>query len=526
MAAAIIGGGGWTRLRSVGRGASGAVVSLAANDVSGELFVIKSAGEGAARQQLRREWSVMSGLSSPHVLKCLGFVQASGGCGGGEHQLFLEYAPGGSLADVVARNGGRLDEGAVRTYAADVLRGLDYLHGKLVVHGDVKGSNVLVGADGRAKLTDFGCARVAMPGGSKQPVLGGTPAFMAPEVARGEEQGLAADVWALGCTVIEMATGRAPWSDMDNVLPALHKIGYTDAVPDLPRWLSPEAKDFLRGCLQRRAGDRPTAAQLLQHPFISKSCGLNNKETVKATWVSPTSALDATLWESESSSTDGEEVDDMSSNSPTGRIRAMACSCQTLPDWDSDDHGCSWIEVLGSVSINVANKTAAIEQRVTSMACSPSSVPDWDSGNQGWIDVLSSVSISIANKLETATAADNVSSECPAKWVRAMACSPSSVPDWDSDQGWIDVLGASPDVVAAEEFDVAAAADQISGQAVGSIVVGVGSSEQSVVVENQEDEFTSLSSCSERVLLVGVHAADNNAASRKAGIKRCSNFSC
>ncbi|KAF2912489.1 hypothetical protein DAI22_10g014800 [Oryza sativa Japonica Group] len=505
MAAAIIGGGGWTRLRSVGRGASGAVVSLAANDVSGELFVIKSAGEGAARQQLRREWSVMSGLSSPHVLKCLGFVQASGGCGGGEHQLFLEYAPGGSLADVVARNGGRLDEGAVRTYAADVLRGLDYLHGKLVVHGDVKGSNVLVGADGRAKLTDFGCARVAMPGGSKQPVLGGTPAFMAPEVARGEEQGLAADVWALGCTVIEMATGRAPWSDMDNVLPALHKIGYTDAVPDLPRWLSPEAKDFLRGCLQRRAGDRPTAAQLLQHPFISKSCGLNNKETVKATWVSPTSALDATLWESESSSTDGEE---------------------TLPDWDSDDHGCSWIEVLGSVSINVANKTAAIEQRVTSMACSPSSVPDWDSGNQGWIDVLSSVSISIANKLETATAADNVSSECPAKWVRAMACSPSSVPDWDSDQGWIDVLGASPDVVAAEEFDVAAAADQISGQAVGSIVVGVGSSEQSVVVENQEDEFTSLSSCSERVLLVGVHAADNNAASRKAGIKRCSNFSC
>ncbi|EAY77607.1 hypothetical protein OsI_32649 [Oryza sativa Indica Group] len=526
MAAAIIGGGGWTRLRSVGRGASGAVVSLAANDVSGELFVIKSAGEGAARQQLRREWSVMSWLSSPHVLKCLGFVQASGGCGGGEHQLFLEYAPGGSLADVVARNGGRLDEGAVRAYAADVLIGLDYLHGKLVVHGDVKGSNVLVGADGRAKLTDFGCARVAMPGGSKQPVLGGTPAFMAPEVARGEEQGLAADVWALGCTVIEMATGRAPWSDMDNVLPALHKIGYTDAVPDLPRWLSPEAKDFLRGCLQRRAGDRPTAAQLLQHPFISKSCGLNNKETVKATWVSPTSALDATLWESESSSTDGEEVDDMSSNSPTGRIRAMACSGQTLPDWDSDDHGCSWIEVLGSVSINVANKTAAIEQRVTSMACSPSSVPDWDSGNQGWIDVLSSVSISIANKLETATAADNVSSECPAKWVRAMACSPSSAPDWDSDQGWIDVLGASPDVVAAEEFDVAAAADQISGQAVGSIVVGVGSSEQSVVVENQEDEFTSLSSCSERVLLVGVHAADNNAASRKAGIKRCSNFSC
>uniref|UniRef100_A0A0E0M576 Protein kinase domain-containing protein n=1 Tax=Oryza punctata TaxID=4537 RepID=A0A0E0M576_ORYPU len=114
---------------------------------------------------------------------------------------------GGSLADVVARNGGLLDESAARAYAADVLRGLDFLHGKLVVHGDVKGSNVVV-----------------------PPVLGGTPAFMAPEVARGKEQGPVADVWALGCTVVEMATGRAPWSDMDNVLAVLYKIGYTDAM--------------------------------------------------------------------------------------------------------------------------------------------------------------------------------------------------------------------------------------------------------------------------------------------------------
>ncbi|KAF0905712.1 hypothetical protein E2562_008790 [Oryza meyeriana var. granulata] len=430
MAAAIISAGGWTRLRGIGRGASGAVVSLAADDASGELFVVKSAGEGAARQQLRREWSVMSGLSSQHVLKCLGFVRSDAG---GEHQLFLEFAPGGSLADVVARNGGRVDEGAVRAYAADVLRGIDYLHGKLVVHGDVKGSNVVVGADGRAKLADFGCARVVIPGGSKQPVLGGTPAFMAPEVARGEEQGPAADVWALGCTVVEIATGRAPWSDTDNVLAALHKIGYTDAVPEVPPWLSPEAKDFLHRCLQRRAGDRPTAARLLQHPFVSTSCGLNKEVVIKATWVSPTSALDAAMWESESSSTDDEE--DEMSNSPTGRIRAMACSSQTLPDWDSDHRG--WVEVRSSVvSINVANKT-------------------------------------------TGTAADNESSERPAAMrVRAMACSPSSVPDWDSDQGWIDVLSASPaddngGAVAPEEFDVAAVADQIFGEAVSSIVVGV-----------------------------------------------------
>ncbi|KAL5232094.1 hypothetical protein ABZP36_030870 [Zizania latifolia] len=384
MAAAIISGEGWKRIRGIGRGASGAAVSLAVDDASGELFVVKSAGQGApvaAQQQLRREWSVMAGLSSQHVLKCFGFFRATTG----ENQLFLEFAPGGSLADVVARNGGCLDESAVRAYAADVLRGLDFLHGKLIVHGDVKGSNVVVGADGHAKLADFGCARSLMPGDSKQPVLGVTPAFMAPEVARGEEQGPAVDVWALGCTVIEMATGHAPWSDMDNVLAALRKIGYTDAVPEVPHWLSPEAKDFLHLCLQRRSGDRPTAAQLLQHPFVSTSRGFN-KQVVKPTWVSPTSALDAELWESES--TDDEE-DDMT-NSPTSRIRAMACSGQTLPDWDSD-HG--WIEVHS----NVPNKTAAAAyvessespiKRVMAMACPPSSVPDWDS-DQGWIQVLS-----------------------------------------------------------------------------------------------------------------------------------------
>uniref|UniRef100_A0A0D9XHJ0 Protein kinase domain-containing protein n=1 Tax=Leersia perrieri TaxID=77586 RepID=A0A0D9XHJ0_9ORYZ len=487
MAAAIIGGGGWTRLRGIDSGASGAAVSLAIDDASGELFVVKSAcsGEraGAAKQQLRREWGVMSELSSPHVLRCLGFV-----AGDDEHRLFLEFAPGGSLADVAARNGGRLDEVAVRAYAADMVRGLDYLHGKRVVHGDLKGSNVLVGADGRAKLADFGCSKKQQQ--STAAVIGGTPAFMAPEVARGEEQGPAADVWALGCTVVEIATGRAPWSGADNVLAALRMIGYTDgAVPEVPPWMSPEAKDFLNKCLQRRSGDRATAAQLLQHPFVStSSCGVNNMEVVKATWVSPTSALDAALWESESTSssslTGDEEDDDLSSNSnsPISRIRAMACSGETLPDWDSDRH--CWIEVISSdANLNITYKT-------------------------------------------TATAADNnESSEClAAKMViRSMASSPSSVPaDWGSHQGWIDVLGASP-AVDNEEFDVESGADEIFSEALGSIVVGVGS-EQSVVAENQEVVFTSLSSCSERVLLVAAHAADN-VASRKAGIKPCSNFS-
>ncbi|KAL6615854.1 hypothetical protein ACP70R_038124 [Stipagrostis hirtigluma subsp. patula] len=326
---AIAVSGRWSRLRTLGRGASGAVVALAADGATGELFAVKSARGAAAAALLRREQGLQSALRSPHVVRCVG-----GGEGAdGSYGIFLEYAPGGSLADEVARNGGRLGERAVRAYAADVLRGLAYLHGEAIVHGDVKARNVVIGADGRAKLADFGCARASAAEGSPRPI-GGTPAFMAPEVARGEEQGTAADVWALGCTVIEMATGRAPWSDMDDVLAAVHRIGYTDAVPEVPAWLSAAAKDFLARCFARDARDRCTAAQLLKHPFVASTC-----HDDKARWVSPKSTLDAAFWESES-----EDEAESVSETPAERIKSLACPASALPDWDCEE---GWIDVIG-----------------------------------------------------------------------------------------------------------------------------------------------------------------------------------
>jgi mitogen-activated protein kinase kinase kinase 17/18 len=325
----------WTRVLTLGRGASGAVVSLAADAASGALFAVKSAPAGTrAAESLRREGSIMSALRSPHVVPCLGLrAAADGGC-----ELLLEFAPGGSLADVAARRSGR-DERAVAAYAADVARGLAYLHGRSVVHGDVKARNVVVGADGRAMLADFGCARAAAGGADPGRPVGGTPAFMAPEVLRGEGQGPAADVWALGCTVVEMATGRAPWSDLDGLPAAVLRVGYTDAVPEAPRWMSPEAKDFLARCFARDPRDRCTAAQLLEHPFLaSAGCG------AMAEWVSPKSTLDAALWESDADDGSDDEVD--VSESPAQRIKALACPCcSALPDWDSEEG--DWIEVLG-----------------------------------------------------------------------------------------------------------------------------------------------------------------------------------
>jgi mitogen-activated protein kinase kinase kinase 17/18 len=196
------------------------------------------------------------------------------------------------------------------------------------VHGDVKARNVVIGEDGRARLTDFGCARNIE---SSRPI-GGTPAFMAPEVARGEEQGPAADVWALGCTVLEMATGRAPWSDMDDVLAAVHRIGYTGSVPEVPAWLSAEAKDFLDGCFARNPRARCTAAQLLEHPFVALDF---DARPAKPGHLSPKTTLHDAFWDSDTD----DETDDMSA-SAFERIGALAAS--ELPDWDSDE---GWIDL-------------------------------------------------------------------------------------------------------------------------------------------------------------------------------------
>ncbi|CAN6336929.1 unnamed protein product [Urochloa humidicola] len=357
MAAMAMSGGRWTRVRTLGRGASGAEVFLAADESSGELFAVKAAPASAGAETLRREQGVMAGLRSPHVVPCVG-----GRAGiDGSYQLFLEYAPGGSLADAAARSaGGRLAERDVRAYAADVARGLAYVHAAGLVHGDVKPRNVVIGGDGRAKLADFGCARRAGSGSTEAPIIGGTPAFMAPEVARGEEQGPAADVWALGCTVIEMATGRAPWSGVvGDVLAAVRLIGYTDAAPEVPRWMSAEARDFVGRCLARRAGDRPTAAELLEHPFLaSAGGGCEAAAAAAGKWVSPKSTLDAAFWESDSD----DEDHDMFSDSTAERIGALACPASALPDWDSDK---GWIDVLSTETESSESAAAPAVEEAT-----------------------------------------------------------------------------------------------------------------------------------------------------------------
>jgi hypothetical protein len=191
----------------------------------------------------------------------------------GSLNIFLEYVPGGSIASLLAKFGS-FRETVVRVYTRQILSGLAYLHGHGIAHRDIKGANILVDNTGLVKLADFGASRriedlVTMESGFKS--VKGTPYWMAPEVIKQSGHGRQADIWSVACTVIEMATGKPPWSQFGSQVSAMFAIASSKGPPTIPEHVSPDCKDFLYLCFNRNWRERPQAATLLQHPFVANA---------------------------------------------------------------------------------------------------------------------------------------------------------------------------------------------------------------------------------------------------------------
>ncbi|XWS62390.1 hypothetical protein CRYUN_Cryun06bG0006600 [Craigia yunnanensis] len=202
--------------------------------------------------------------------KCMGRELSKESNGDSKISIFMEYMAGGSLSDVAEKFGGC--------------------------------KNVLLGSSGNVKLTDFGCAK--RPKDMKNngelrrswQSVGGTPLWMAPEVLRNEGLAYASDIWSLGCTVIEMAAGRPPWSDeVSNPVAAILKIAFSNQMPRFPSHFSREGLDFLSKCLERHPKRRWTVEELLEHPFILGTSVRNSKIDGSC---SPASILDIGMYDS------------------------------------------------------------------------------------------------------------------------------------------------------------------------------------------------------------------------------------
>ncbi|KAJ9177810.1 hypothetical protein P3X46_012982 [Hevea brasiliensis] len=257
----------WKKGKLLGRGTFGHVY-LGFNSESGQMCAIKEVRVVSDDQtskeclkQLNQEINLLSQLSHPNIVRYYGSELSEETL-----SVYLEYVSGGSIHKLLQEYGA-FKEPVIQNYTTQILCGLAYLHGRNTVHRDIKGANILVDPNGEIKLADFGMAKHIT---SCSSILSfkGSPYWMAPEVVMNTNgYSLAVDIWSLGCTILEMATSKPPWNQYEGVA-AIFKIGNSKDMPDIPDHLSNDAKSFIKLCLQRDPSARPTASQLLDHPFI------------------------------------------------------------------------------------------------------------------------------------------------------------------------------------------------------------------------------------------------------------------
>ncbi|KAI3469540.1 hypothetical protein Pfo_026203 [Paulownia fortunei] len=263
----------WRKGELIGCGAFGRV-HMGMNLDSGELLAVKEVAIAANSsskktqeyiRELEKEVNLLKNLSHPNIVRYLGTAREEDSL-----NILLEFVPGGSISSLLGKFGS-FPESVIRMYTKQLLLGLEYLHKNKIMHRDIKGANILVDNKGCIKLADFGASKkveaLATITGAKS--MKGTPYWMAPEVIVQSGHSYSADIWSVGCTVIEMATGKAPWSQQYQEVAALFYVGTTKSHPPIPDHLSVEAKDFLLKCLQKEPDLRSTASELLKHPFVT-----------------------------------------------------------------------------------------------------------------------------------------------------------------------------------------------------------------------------------------------------------------
>lgn len=281
-------GGKWIKGALIGAGSFGKVY-LGMDAVNGLLMAVKQVElpRGSAPNEerkknmlsaLEREIDLLKDLSHPNIVQYLyssvddDFLN-----------IFLEYVPGGSVTALL-RSYGAFEEPLVKNFVRQILQGLNYLHERDIIHRDIKGANILVDNKGGIKISDFGISKKVdgnLLTGKRmnRPSLQGSVFWMAPEVVKQTAHTSAADIWSVGCLVVEMLTGEHPWAQLTQ-MQAIFKIGQS-AKPAIPSDISSEAQDFLTKTFDLNHSARPSAGELLQHPWVvvKKHTGFPSKNT-------------------------------------------------------------------------------------------------------------------------------------------------------------------------------------------------------------------------------------------------------
>jgi serine/threonine-protein kinase len=204
------------------------------------------AADADVRERFSTEARTLASLSHPHIVPIFDYVEREGLC-----LIVMEQLPGGTLWDRFTNTG--VTTPAACAYVMACCSALQHAHDRRVLHLDVKPDNLMFDAEGVLKVTDFGISSVIGGGrtlGTVDGTVMGTPAYMAPEQARGGELTPATDLYASSVMLYELLTGQLPWTGADTAAELLHQrleqepIPIRDVAPRIPE---PVATVVMRG---------------------------------------------------------------------------------------------------------------------------------------------------------------------------------------------------------------------------------------------------------------------------------------
>lgn len=217
-------------------------------------------------KELEKEIAILEQCHSPYIVSYKGTFKKDG-----KIWIVMEYCGGGSVCDLMAICDKLLDEDQIACIMKMSLLGLDYLHGLKIIHRDIKSGNILMTATGDCKLADFGVSAELTNTMSKRKTVIGTPYWMAPEVLQSADYDGKADIWSLAITAIELGAGEPPHASI-HPMRAIFIIPNSEppTMPNPSEW-SADFNNFLKICLVKNPANRPSAKQLLSHPFIANA---------------------------------------------------------------------------------------------------------------------------------------------------------------------------------------------------------------------------------------------------------------
>ncbi|KAI9305727.1 Pkinase-domain-containing protein [Cunninghamella echinulata] len=258
----------YTKLKRVGKGAYGSVYK-GINNKTKQIVAIKILNLDTEEDDvvdIQKEIAMLSQLTlakSQNITPYYGSILNDT-----KLWIIMDYAAGGSIRSIM--EAGVIEEKYISIIVREVLLALSYLHKNMIIHRDIKAANILLTSEGNVQLCDFGVAGQTSVNHMKRSTFVGTPYWMAPEVIReGALYDYKADIWSLGITVYEMATGNPPLSHIDPMRAII--LIPKSKPPKLEISFSAAIREFVDNCLCEEPNERWSADELAKTKFIKNS---------------------------------------------------------------------------------------------------------------------------------------------------------------------------------------------------------------------------------------------------------------